>query len=209
MARAADVTIKEALEPESLPPQQRERRDRIIQAALDLLKDREYDKIQIRDVSEEADVALATLYRYFTSKEHLYAAALLEWSKTAELRKQRSVDQLGSDAERLRFLLTGVVKAVGRRPQLLRAEMTLANSRDPNARVLYDQFAERHTDAMRAALRDVSPDEADAIVEAASSVLVTRLRNWARGGCTIKDVQRSVDRVVDLTLGDQARTPAR
>ena len=34
----------------------------------------------MRDVAREAGVALATVYRYFTSKEHLYAAALLDWA---------------------------------------------------------------------------------------------------------------------------------
>jgi AcrR family transcriptional regulator len=203
VARAADSTIKEALEPDGLPSQQRARRDRIIQAALDLLKEGEYEEIQIKDVADRAGVALATLYRYFTSKEHLYAAVLLEWSRTAETRQRAGVEQLDTDAERIRFLLIGVVKAVGRRPQVLRAEMVLATTRDPNARVLFDRFAERHNEVMTAALRDVSADKAAAIVEVTSSVLGTQLQSWARGRCTIKDVERSINRTVDLVLPDE------
>src|SRR6185295_14720485 len=67
-------------DPASLPPGQQERRERIVQAAISLLERGEYDAIQMRDVAREAGVALATLYRYFTSKEHLYAAALLAWA---------------------------------------------------------------------------------------------------------------------------------
>ena len=67
-------------DPASLPRGQQERRDRIVRAAITLLEHGEYDAIQMRDVAQEAGVALATVYRYFTSKEHLYAAALLEWA---------------------------------------------------------------------------------------------------------------------------------
>ena len=66
--------------------------------------------------------------------------------------------------------------------------------------MLFDQFAERHAEVMTAALRDVSPEQASAIVEATSSVLGTRLRSWARGRCTLRDVERSVNRTVDLVL---------
>ena len=55
----------------------------------------------MRDVAQEAGVALATVYRYFTSKEHLYAAALLEWadelpgSRAAEARRARAATRRG------------------------------------------------------------------------------------------------------------------
>ncbi len=199
MVKPAGTATKTAPEPAELPPPQRQRRERIVQAAIELLEAREYEQIQIRDVSERADVALATLYRYFTSKEHLYAAALLEWSKSYNL-QTRTGQALGSDAARIRYLLLRIVRGVGRRPQLLRAEMVLDNSPDPNARILFEQLAARHVEVLTAALHDVAPDRADAIVEATYSVLATQLRGWARGRCTITDVERSVNRVVDLVL---------
>src|SRR5919108_352324 len=67
-------------DPASLPPSQRARRDRIVVAATELLAEVGYEAVQMRDVAERADVALGTLYRYFSSKEHLYAAALVAWS---------------------------------------------------------------------------------------------------------------------------------
>ena len=38
-----------------------------------------YDAVQMRDVATTADVALGTIYRYFSSKDHLLAEALVEW----------------------------------------------------------------------------------------------------------------------------------
>ena len=64
-------------DPATLPTTQRARRERIVAAAVELLDHAEYDDVQMRDVAERAGVALATVYRYFSSKEHLYAAAIL------------------------------------------------------------------------------------------------------------------------------------
>ena len=65
-----------------LTPAQQARRDRIVDAGLALLAERDYDKIQVKDVAEEANVALGTLYRYFSSKEHLFAEVLVRWAGT-------------------------------------------------------------------------------------------------------------------------------
>jgi AcrR family transcriptional regulator len=104
---------------------QRARRERIVQAAISLLESGEYEAIQMRDVAATAGVALATVYRYFSSKEHLYAAALLDWSKSFAERADVVLEG-GSDEERLRELLRRIVRAFERWPQMLRAEVTLS-----------------------------------------------------------------------------------
>ena len=54
---------------------QRERRDRVIDAAMQLAAEGGYDAVQMRDVATKADVALGTVYRYFGSKDPLLAAS--------------------------------------------------------------------------------------------------------------------------------------
>jgi len=39
-------------------------------------------KIQVKDVATSAQVALGTLYHYFSSKEHLFAEVLVRWAAT-------------------------------------------------------------------------------------------------------------------------------
>ena len=65
---------------ERRPPQQLDRRRRVIDAAFELGADGGYDAVQMRDVAATANVALATIYRYFSSKDHLLAAAMSEWT---------------------------------------------------------------------------------------------------------------------------------
>lgn len=184
--------------PASLPRGQQERRDRIVRAAIALLEHGEYDAIQMRDVAQEAGVALATVYRYFTSKEHLYAAALLEWASTFPAREHAKRAGRSSDEAQLRALMRRAVRAFERYPQMMRAEIVLESSTDPNARALFDQFAERNASALTSALASTDPDTAAAIVETVNSVLATRLRSWALGRTTIGDVDRSVQRTLDL-----------
>ncbi|MBL7502390.1 TetR/AcrR family transcriptional regulator [Frankia sp. CNm7] len=57
-------------------PSQQARRERMLTAALSLASQGGYDEVQMREVAEQAGVALGTLYRYFPSKVHLLASAL-------------------------------------------------------------------------------------------------------------------------------------
>jgi TetR/AcrR family transcriptional regulator, cholesterol catabolism regulator len=184
--------------PASLPRGQQERHDRIVHAAIALLEQGgEYDAIQMRDVAREAGVALATVYRYFTSKEHLYAAALLDWATSFAAGTQSRRDHR-SDEARLRALMRRAVRAFERYPQMMRAEIVLESSTDPNARALFDQFAALNVGAITSALSSTDPETAAGIVETANSVLATRLRSWALGRITISEVNRSVQRTIDL-----------
>ena len=185
-------------DPASLPVGQQERRERIVRAAIALLEHGgEYDAIQMRDVAQEAGVALATVYRYFTSKEHLYAAALLDWATNFAADRQSKRDHR-SDEARLRALMRRAVRAFERYPQMMRAEIVLESSTDPNARALFDQFAKLNVGVLTSALSSTDPETAVGIVETANSVLATRLRSWALGRITISEVDRSVQRTIDL-----------
>ena len=190
------VTVT-SLDPAELPRSQRARRDRIVAAAIERLGHDEYDEVQMRHVAETASVALATIYRYFSSKEHLYAAALLAW---AEAFPPDATPLRGAhtDEERLRALMRRAVRAFERYPQMMRAEIVIEHSSDPNARALFDEFGRRNIAALRAALASTDPQRAAAIIETVNAVMVTRLRSWALGRCAIRDVDRSVQSAIAL-----------
>jgi len=192
-------------DPGSLPRGQQERRDRIVRAAISLLEHGgEYDEIQMRDVAQEAGVALGTVYRYFTSKEHLYAAALLEWAANFPTREQSKRAGGRNDEAHLRTLMRRAVRAFERYPQMMRVEIVIESSPDPNARALFDQFAARNVGTLKSALSSTDPETAAAIVETVNSVLATRLRSWALGRSTIGDVDRSVQKTLDLIFAPRS-----
>jgi AcrR family transcriptional regulator len=59
-------------------PAQRRRYERILEVATAVLAAGGEDALQMKDVPQQANVSLATLYRYFPSKEHLLLAIALD-----------------------------------------------------------------------------------------------------------------------------------
>lgn len=55
---------------------QQERYRRILDAAVALGSRTDFERVQMQDVASEADVAIATLYRYFPSKAHLFVGVM-------------------------------------------------------------------------------------------------------------------------------------
>ena len=78
--------MAESLPVATLTAGQQARRQRVVAAALELAAGGGYEAVQMRDVSTKADVALGTIYRYFSSKDHLLAAAMADL--TAGLHEQ-------------------------------------------------------------------------------------------------------------------------
>lgn len=62
----------------ALARSQAARRRRVLDATLRLAADGGFDAVQMRDVAAAADVALGTVYRYFSSKERLLLEAMAE-----------------------------------------------------------------------------------------------------------------------------------
>lgn len=202
--RSGAESMPRTPDPATLPPAQRARRDRIVQAAIDLLADSDYESVQMRDVAEQAGVALGTLYRYFSSKEHLYAAANLAWA--SDYGPPRRGDDDATDEDRLRALLRRALRAFEKSPQMLRAQMVVEQSSDPNARELYDRFTEQNATVTGSALRHLSPAAAEAVMMTVNCVMANRLRSWAHGRCTMRDVERAVQHTIDLIFGPPPST---
>lgn len=72
MPRVAEV--RPAAKPSSA--EQKARYSRVLRAAAKLGADKGLDGMQMHDVAKEAGVAIATLYRYFPSKTHLFTAVM-------------------------------------------------------------------------------------------------------------------------------------
>lgn len=186
---------------------QEERRARILESAQLLLHERDFEQVQVREVAEHAGVALGTLYRYFPSKEVLYAHALLAWSDTFQQRVLSRNPGATNDAERLRALLRGAVRAYERAPNFFRLLTALEVTPDPAAQEVFARFRDRFTTVLRNALVDVREQDAATIAFIAGAALGTALRSWALHGRPIRTAYEQLDATVDLIFGEpRART---
>jgi AcrR family transcriptional regulator len=186
--------------PPARTPSQQARRARIIATATELLDEREYERIQIREVAEGAGVALATLYRYFPSKELLYAHVLQAWSESFDRDLRTSRVEPPTDEARLRAALRRVVRAYERHPHFYRLVTVLDVGTDPAVGEVYATFATRFVGALRDALRDVADDDAEAIARMTSALLGALLRAWSLGRTPIAGVYAQLDRAVELVF---------
>jgi TetR/AcrR family transcriptional regulator, cholesterol catabolism regulator len=184
--------------PETLIPTQRARRERIILGALRLMEHGEYDTIQMRDIADEADVALGTVYRYFASKEHLFAAVLVVWSDSLRDRVRRRPLVGDTPADMLKDLMGRVLNAFDRFPQFLRLITVLENTPDPHARQLHVEFSSRTERMFLDPVSSLDPIDAHAVIDVVKAVLWALLRRWSHGQLTMRDARRSMSRSIDL-----------
>ncbi len=187
-----------AASPKARTPSQHARLGRIVTAATALLDDRDYERIQVREVAEAADVALATLYRYFPSKERLYATVLVTWAESFEAGDTRRSATESTDEDRLRSALRRAVRAYERHPHFYRLITILEVVSDPEVAELFDRFAVGFGDSLRDSLRSLDADDAEVMVHLVSSLLGSLLRSWSMGKSPIALVYAEIDRAVAL-----------
>ncbi|MDZ7678612.1 MAG: TetR family transcriptional regulator [Acidimicrobiales bacterium] len=192
-------------DPDNLIPSQQARRRRIVQAALHLLEERPYEKIQMRDVADEASVALGTVYRYFASKEHLFAAVLVDWSGQLGDRVKRRPLRGSNPKERLSDMMNRVLSSFERWPQFFGVVMQLQTTSDIYAQMVYAEFAKRTTGTFREALEGLHPDDVTAVTEVINAVLDEVGRFWTLGQLSMTGARERMQRAIDLVLGPPPR----
>ena len=117
----------------SLTKSQAARRGRVIDAALSLGADGGYDAVQMRDVATTAGVALGTIYRYFSSKDHLLAETLVEWANELGRKVSRKPPKGDVLSERVVDVLRRATRGMELEPKLSEAVVTALSSTDPHA----------------------------------------------------------------------------
>ena len=186
--------------PQDLTPSQQARRARIVAAGLALLREDDYDKIQMRDVAVEAGVAIGTVYHYFQSKEHLFAEVLAEWAVSLRGHVERSPLKGKTSAARLREVLHRSVRAFQSWPQLVRVLMTLEASTDPFASEIFARMNGSIRTIWAEALIGLPDDVIDIVVKVAGATVDLLLRQWVMGRMSINEVYDQLERAVTVLL---------
>ena len=194
--------MAEPVSPNLLTKEQLARRQRIIDAGLVLLERNEYERIQIKDVAEEADVALGTLYHYFSSKEHLFAEVLVKWAATLRSSLARHPPQGLTPREKLTAALHRSVRAFQHQPQLARLIASLELSSDPFATEILERLDQTTSSVYMELLEGVDPGRARTIVRTVDAVLDSQLRSWSAGRLPITGVYDYLTESIDLIFGE-------
>ncbi len=187
-----------ALLPSELTESQLVRRDRIIDAALLLSRRRPFDQVQMKDVAEASGVALGTMYQYFSSKDHLFAEALVQWGELLPEHVHRRPLTGDDPAERLTEVLHRAVRAFQQQPNLAKLVTALAVSSDPFAVEAIARLDRTTGTVFRGALVGLDGPTAESMVRIIDHVMAGVLRLWSAGRISIDEVYRSLDEMVAL-----------
>lgn len=193
---------RELLHVDGLNAEQLERRERIVQAAFELGADGGYEAVQMRDVAATANVALATIYRYFSSKDHLLAAAMTEWTARLQGRVTQSPPKGDTPADQLVDVLHRACRSMQRQPKLSIALVRALSSSDAG---VTEGGVESHRliSAMAGPiLADFDEQVRDDILATLGHVWYSTLVAWANGRCEFhwvtSELERSARVLVEL-----------
>lgn len=191
---------------------QRERRRRILDAAVSLASKGGFEQMQMRAVADRADVALGTLYRYFPSKIHLLVSALAAQFEQARETLGRSPIPGDTPADRVMYVLGRTTRMLQRDPNLTEALTRAFVFADASVANEIHVVGVHVTRMLMAAIREpqapgAGPTEPDApterelaITKVISDVWLASLVQWVTGRASAQDVARSLDVAVRLLL---------
>ncbi len=186
------------------------RRARIIEAVIDLIADMGADAVQMRDVAKRSGVALATVYRYFNSKDYLLAAALEDWQKRLTRRilvargGQRDQDPLPGILDYLRR----AQRAFHRNPHMTALMFQTTTSTDPQARATIDQMNRTNAEMFNSLLEGVAPEDIPNITFGLNAALSSSLAGVLVGMMTLEESLGRVEWVTRVLLTDRSGSNA-
>jgi AcrR family transcriptional regulator len=176
------------------------RRQRIIAAAIELGTEGGYDAVHMRQVADRAGVALATVYRYFESKDHLLSAAVSEWTAQLQARLAGRPGRGDNPTEQLVDVLRRASRALERRPLFTAALVRALASSDPGVALAAARVRGQIRDVAAPILAGMSADEVDGIVAVLSHVWNSSLMIWANGQAPISSIGNELERAARLLL---------
>jgi AcrR family transcriptional regulator len=188
-----------------LSPEQQERRRRLIDAAFELGAEGGYEAVQMRSVSETANVAMATIYRYFASKDHLLSAAMMEWTGRLRGRVAQSPPKGDTAADQMVDVLQRACKAMERQPKLSEALVRALSSPDLGVRESGAEVSRHIAEMGDEILSELDPAVRTDILVVLSHVWYATLVSWANGRRTFPSVMVDLERAARVLIEPHER----
>ena len=145
-----------------------------------------YDGLRLRELSEKAGVALGTVYRRFSSKEEILAAALELLVEQLRAQLQRWMIPGETPEERLVGFFGVSTQILGQRPKLSAAMLRTVSSGDPELSEKVSRYHGQMTELILAVYRgefseDLPSENERALAELLQHVWFGALVGWTGG----------------------------
>lgn len=181
------------------PPRNRRQEEtfnKVLTAAIEMLRESSYADLTVRAVAARAKVAPATAYTYFSSKNHLIAEVYLHLIKQAPY----FTDVNESRLERVEKTLRTMALTVADEPEVAAACTTaLLGGHDDAVRAVRDRIGAEIHRRIRSAL---GPDADPRALAALEMTFFGALVNAGSGVSTYHQIADRLSYVVGLILGE-------
>lgn len=107
---------------------QLKRRDRILAATRQIISSQGSEALNMQTVAEKAGVSRVTLYRYYSSREHLINDMALAWGLSLIERLQRRVPSGNTVGQRITAIFAGIFEEAQKNPNLIAATLNTLTS---------------------------------------------------------------------------------
>ena len=194
------MTAAEPVALDALTETQAARRQRVIDAAILLGSAGGYDAVQMRDVAKTAEVALGTIYRYFTSKDHLLASSMVDWSAELERQVARRPPRGDSAADRMVDVIRRATRPMEREPELAAALVTACTANEPSVAALEREITATFSRVLATPLGDLEDPEVAAIVQVLAHVWNSTVLRYVNGNLTVDQIGADLESAARLLL---------
>jgi AcrR family transcriptional regulator len=178
---------------------QRDRWQRLVEAALAALAEQDYDEIQVKEIADRAGVSYGTLYNYFSSKERLFAAAVARWAEEFPATIEKRPLTGASPFDRFGEAVQRGIRAFERFPHVARFINVLVTSSDAFALETLRRMDEAATEVYVQALAPIAPLRARSIVAVVQAVFSVALREWSFGRMGLPEVHQRLASAIEIT----------
>jgi len=147
-------------------------------------------------------VAMGTVYRYFSSKDHLLAAALVHWVEQLDQRLSQVPARGERASERVLDVLERALRAMARQPQLVAAVFGALASPDPAAVECQQQMASLMDGIIIRAMGQPQPPDHLDRTRVIGHVWYSSMMGWVNGWSDMTRVRDELAIAVRLLLPD-------
>jgi AcrR family transcriptional regulator len=186
--------------PTVLSDEQVGRRDQVVAAATELAEAGGYDAVVMKAVADRSGVALATIYRWFASKDHLLTEVLLVWGAQLSASLTADPPRDGDAADRVAAALGRVIDVAGSRLRLASAVVEAVLSVERGSLDAQGDFHRLMTSWIDAALGPDEVVEREAVTEVLEHVCFSTIIAFASGRQEASDAKAQLASAARLLL---------
>jgi len=184
-----------------LGPEQEARCRRIVEAALALASEGGYEAVAMKAVAARAGVALGTLYRYFSSKDHLLAEGLLLWGGELGAQLAARPPDGATPRARVAAVFRRMARGVEANPRLAIALTRAVASPDASGLVNADKLRAMMAEWLERALGDARVEDRAGTIDLLQHVCFSCMMSLASGGRSPREVGEELERSAHRLLG--------